>query len=239
MKVKQREVPLKKYKITIQEHQEYGGLGLVVDTERGYFDPAIDGLIVAHDILEHPIRPHSCGYTDELMALGGYLAGRVEMRYKTNGYKYASIDDIGYDIFYLLKAALIEDGDNNPITKIDKCRSYIKCEWTMNKLRELVKKGILDAINEWMDEDVDDIDSMNGGYDSRVDDYDIDSIVGWICKGHNLFNKRFNNINTYDLFDNIRKVSDNFLSNQIEGMSGTLFVEFSTGNVYIEEDYLD
>ncbi len=232
---------MKKYKITIQDHHILGGLGLVVDTERGYFDPAFDGLSVAHDILEHPIRPHSCGYTDELMALGGYLAGRVEMRYKTtNGYKYVSIDDIELlDIRSLLNAALTEYGDNNPIAKIDKCRSYIKCEWTMNKLRELVKKGILDAINEWMDEDVDDIDSMNGGYDSRVDDYDIDSIVGWICKGHNLFIKRFNNINTYDLFDNIRKVSDNFLSNQIEGMSGTLFVEFSTGKVYIKEDYLD
>jgi len=236
MKDKQREVPLKKYKITIQEHQEYGGLGLVVDTERGYFDPAFDGLIVAHDILEHPIRPHSYGYTDELMALGGYLAGRVEMRYKTTGYKYASIDDIEFDIRSLLKAALTEDGDNNAIAKIDKCRSYIKCEWTMNKLRELVKKGILDAINEWMDEY--EIDRISEEYnDSRFVDYDFDSIVGWICKGHNLFNKRFNNINTYDLFDNIIKVSDNFLSNQIEGMSGTLFVEFSTGNVYIEEDY--
>jgi hypothetical protein len=107
----------------------------------------------------------------------------------------------------------------------------------MNKLRELVKKGILDAINEWMDGY--DIDAMNEENDSRIGDYDIDSIVGWICKGHNLFNKRFNNINIYDLFDNIRKVSNNFLSNQIEGMTGTLFVEFSTGNVYIEEDYWD
>jgi hypothetical protein len=229
---------LKKYKISIQEHQENGCLGLVVDTERGYFDPAIDGLLVAHDILEHPIIPHSCGYTDELMAIGGYLAGRVEMlRYKIKGYKYASIDDIEFDICSLLVASLNEDGNNNPITKIDKCRSHIKCEKTMNKLRELVKKGILDAINEWMDGY--DIDAMNEENDSRIGDYDIDSIVGWICKGHNLFNKRFNNINIYDLFDNIRKVSNNFLSNQIEGMTGTLFVEFSTGNVYIEEDYWD
>lgn len=97
----------------------------------------------------------------------------------------------------------------------------------MNKLKEMVKKGILNAINEWMDDDIDDY---------RVSDYDIDSIVGWICKGYNLFNKRFKNINIYDLFNNIKKASDKFLSNQVEGMTGTLYVEFSTGIVYIKDD---
>ena len=225
MGVKQREVPLKKYKITIEEHQEYGSLGLVVDTGRGYFEPAIDVLVVAHDILEHTIKPHSCGYTDELMALGGYLAGRVEMQYHSRRYRYASIDDIETDIQLLVDGALNEDGiEDNPLTRIDKCKSYIECSWTMNKLKELVKKGILNAINYWTD-------------DSRVNDYDIDSIVGWICKGYHLFNKRFINIRIYDLFDNITKVSDNFLSNQVEGLTGTLYVEFSTGIVYIKDEY--
>lgn len=219
---------MKKYSITIQEHQEYDLLGLVVDTGRDYFEPAVDGLVVAHDILEHPTKPHSCGYTDELMALGGFLAGRVERGYKTRGYKPASIRDIESDIYYLLLSAPNEDGVNNTITKIDKCRSYIKCSRTMEELKGAVKKGILDALDEWSD----------GEYeDHLLKAYDIDSIVGWICKGYNLFKKRFNNINTYNLFDDIRKVSDNFLSNQIEGMTGTLCVQFSTGDVYIEEEY--
>ncbi len=219
---------MKKYSITIQEHQEYGLLGLVVDTGREYFEPAMDGLVVAHDILEHPIKPHSCGYTDELMALGGFLAGRVERGYKTRGYNPASIRDIEYDIHSLLLPAPNEDGVNNTITKIDKCRSYIKCSQTMEELKGAVKKGIIVALVEWSDWEYE---------DHLLKAYDIDSIVGWICKGYNLFNKRFNNINTYDLFDNIRKVSDNFLSNQIEGMTGTLCVQFSTGDVYIEGEY--
>jgi hypothetical protein len=234
-----REVPLKKYSITIQEHQEYGLLGLVVDTGRDYFEPAIDGLVLAHDILEHPIKPHSCGYTDELMAIGGFLAGRVEMEYKTRGYNPASIRDIESDIHSLLLSALNEDGVNNTITEIDKCHSYIKCPQTMEELKGAVKKGILDVLDEWLDGEYEDhlLKVYNLNSIEEFHDLMTDSYVGWICKGYNLFKKRFNNINTYNLFDDIRKVSDNFLSNQIEGMTGTLCVQFSTGDVYIEEEY--
>jgi hypothetical protein len=224
--------PMKKYSITIQEHQEYGGLGIVVDTSRGYFEPGIDGLVVAHDILEHTVKPHSCGYTDELMAIGGYVAGRVENCYNSRGYRGARLDDVSGDIQSLFTAALNEDGEDNAFSEIEKCNSYLQDEYTMNELKKEVKEGIMQALDEWSD----------GEYgEEDAEKYDIDSIVGWICKGYQLFKKRFVNVRDYNyLFDSIKNASNAFLSNGYEGQSATLYVNFTTGDVYIEsEDGLD
>jgi hypothetical protein len=217
---------MKKYSLVIKEHEEYGGLGIVVDTGRDYFEPAMDGLVVAHDILEHTVTPHQCGYTDELMAIGGYIAGRVEVGYNSRGYRSASIDDVSTDIQSLLTAALNEGGDNNDFTKIDKCNSYLQDQWIMDKLRGNVKEGIIEALDEWSD----------GEYgEEELVDYDIDSIVGWICKGYQMFKKRFSNVYSYNhLFTCIRTAADNFLSDGIEGQTATLCVDFSSCNVFIK-----
>jgi hypothetical protein len=223
---------MKKYSLVIKEHEEYGGLGIVVDTGRNYFEPGLDGLVVAHDILEHTVKPHSCGYTDELMAIGGYIAGRVQVGYNSRGYRSASIDDVSSDIQSLLTASL--NGDDYDFTKIDKCNSYLQDQWIMDKLRKNVREGIIEALDEWSD----------GEYgEEELADYDIDSIVGWICKGYQAFNRRFSySLRTYgykSLFDSIRKESDRFLSDAIEGQTATLHVDFSSGRVFIEEDYSD
>ena len=216
---------MKKYSITIQEHEEYGGLGIVVDTGRNYFEPGMDGLVVAHDILEHTVKPHYCGYIDELMAIGGYIAGRVEVGYSARGYQSASINNVSSDIQSLVNATL-NDYNDIIFTQIEKCNSYLQDQWIMDKLRKNVKEGIIEALDEWSD----------GEYgEKELADYDIDSIVGWICKGYQLFKKRFSNMYSYDhLFTSIRKVADNFLSNAIEGQTATLHVDFSSCNVYIK-----
>ena len=218
---------MKKYSITIQEHQEYGELGIVVDTGRGYFEPGIDGLVVAHDILEHTVKPHSCGYTDELMAIGGYIAGRVENCYSSGRYRTARLDVVSSDIQSLFTAALDEDGEDNPFNNIEKCNSYLQDEYTMNELKKEVKEGIMQAYDEWTD----------GEFEGQqIDQYDINSIVGWICAGYQLFKKRFINVGDYNyLFDSIKKESDAFLSNGFEGQSATLYVDFTSGDVYIKE----
>jgi hypothetical protein len=220
---------MKKYSLVIKEHEEYGGLGIVVDTGRDYFEPGIDGLVVAHDILEHTVKPHKCGYTDELMAIGGYIAGRVQVGYNSRDYRSASIDNVSSDIQSLLIASLY--GDDYDFIKIDKCKSYLQDQWIMDKLRKNVKEGIIEALDEWSD----------GEYgEKELADYDIDSIVGWICKGYQMFKKRFSNMYSYDhLFTSIRKAADNFLSNGIEGQTATLHVDFSSCNVYIrgEDDW--
>jgi hypothetical protein len=223
--------PMKKYSITIQEHQEFGELGVVVDTGRGYFEPAVDGLVVAHDILEHTTKPHSCGYTDELMAIGGYIAGRVENCYTSRRYGFAHVarvGDVTNDIQLLFMAALHEDGNSNSFSSIEKCNSHIKSDYIMNELKKGVKEGILRALDEWSD----------GEYgEEDADSYDINSIIGWICKGYQLFKKRFINVGDYNyLFDSIRKESDAFLSNGFEGQSATLYVDFTSCNVYIKSE---
>lgn len=217
---------MKKYSITIQKHQEFGELGVVVDTGRGYFEPGIDGLVVAHDILEHTVKPHSCGYTDELMAIGGYIAGRVENCYNSSRYSVARVGDVTNDIQSLFRAALYED--DYIFNNIEKCNSHIKSDYIMNELKKGVKEGILQALDEWSD----------GEYgEEDADSYDINSIVGWICVGYQKFKKRFVNIGDYNyLFDSIRKASDAFLSNGFEGQSATLYVDFTSCNVYIESE---
>lgn len=220
--------PMKKYYITIQEHQEYGELGIVVDTGRGYFEPGIDGLVVAHDILEHTVKPHSCGYTDELMAIGGYIAGRVENCYNSRGYRGARLDDVSGDIQSLLSAALSENGEDNAFSEIEKCNSYLQDEYIMNELKKEVKEGILRAYDEWTDNEFE---------GQQIDQYDINSIVGWICFGYQQFKKRFVNVGNYNyLFDSIKKVSDAFLNNGYEGQSATLYVNFTSGDAYIESE---
>lgn len=219
---------MKKYFITIQEHREFGELGLVVDTGRSYFEPGIDGLVVAHDILEHTVVPHSCGYTDELMAIGGYIAGRVENCYNSSGYREARLDDVSGDIRSLFMAALNQDGEDNAFNNIEKCNSYLQDEYIMNELKKEVKEGIMEAYDEWTD----------GEFEGQqIDQYDIDSIVGWICKGCQLFKKRFVNVGNYShLFDSIKKECDAFLSNGFEGQSATLYVDFTYGDAYIKEE---
>jgi hypothetical protein len=223
---------VKKYSLTIKEHEEYGGLGIVVDTGRNYFEPGMDGLVVAHDILEHTVTPHSCGYTDELMAVGGYIAGRVACAYSSLGYRPASIDNVSGDISSLLLAALNEDGDDNALARIDKCNSFLQDEFIMKDLKKEVKKGIIEALDEWSD----------GEYgEERLADYDINSIIGWICKGYQLFNKRFSyGLRTYVyriLFDSIKMKSDRFLRDGYEGQTATLFVNFSSGLVFIKDNH--
>jgi hypothetical protein len=221
---------MKKYSLVIKEHEEYGGLGIVVDTGRDYFEPGLDGLVVAHDILEHTIKPHSCGYTDELMAIGGYIAGRVEVGYNARGYRSASIDDVSSDIQSLVNAAL-NDYNDIIFTQIEKCNSYLQDQWIMDKLRKNVKEGIIKGLDEW----------SGGEYgEKELADYDIDSIVGWICKGYQMFKKRFSNMYSYDhLFTSIRKAADKFIADGIEGQTATLHVDFSSCNVYIrgEDDW--
>jgi len=220
---------VKKYSLVIKKHEEYGGLGIVVDNGRDYFEPGMDGLVVAHDILEHTVTPHSCGYTDELMAVGGYIAGRVACAYSRRGFRTSSINDVNYDIQSLLTAALNEDGDDNSLARIDKCDSFLQDEFIMNDLKKEVKEGIINALDEWSD----------GEYEAwRIDQYDINSIIGWICKGYQLFNKRFSyGLRTYgyrSLFDSIIIESDRFLRDGYEGQTATLFVNFSSGLVFIE-----
>lgn len=160
------------------------------------------------------------------MAIGGYIAGRVENCYNSRGYRGARLDNVSGDIRSMFTAALSED--DYIFNNIEKCNSRIKSDYIMNELKKEVKEGIIQALDEWSD----------GEYgEEDVDSYDINSIVGWICKGYQKFKKRFVNVGNYNyLFDSIKKVSDGFLSNGFEGQSATLYINFTSGDAYIESE---
>jgi hypothetical protein len=222
------------YHIEIREHEDYGSNGIWFNSGRDYFQPAIDGRQFAHDILEHPVNPNVNGYLDELMALGAILAGRVHSGWH-NKYRQINEKDLESDICLLATSSLNCD---DPLT-IKSCKSYLQDADMMNRIRQFVVKGLEDAIDEEPD----------NSYSSRIkiehpDTYidilfDVDSIVGWICKGYQLFKKRFSNHDTYTistyLFNKIAEKTDNWLKGAELGETAKLYVNFTTFDVRLEE----
>jgi hypothetical protein len=210
-----------KFILRIEEHEEYGGLGIVFNTGRDYFQPALDGDILAHDILEHPVTPHSNGYIDELMAFGGIIAGRITTGWMTRYGRRATTNWIVDDVRSLADAAL--NAEDNVCPEI--CTSYLQDSDLMDVIKTNVHKGLLDAVNEYEDEDYTRIPAEY--------DYDLESIVGWICRGYQLYRKRFGN-NVYDvsnhLFDKISLVCNDWLKVAEEGDFAELIINFSSLN---------
>jgi hypothetical protein len=216
------------FHLTIKEHEEYGGNGIYFNMGREYFQPAMGGLQVAHDILEHPINPHDDGYIDEFMALGGVIAGRVENQWTSQYGRILRIEDLSSDISSLAFSALMNGGSFCPETN----RTHLRDQILMNKIRKFVFKGLIEAVNEYEDKEYEEIPTEY--------DFDIDSIVGWICRGYQLFNKRFSD--TYEtsiyLFNKIAKVCDDWYKKSEEGDTAKLYVNFSRFTVeLIENDW--
>jgi hypothetical protein len=229
--------PMPCYHLEIRENEEYGGNGIWFNSGRDYFQPATTGIQLAHDILEHPTTPDANGYMDELMALGAILAGRVDSGWR-NKYRQLNVEDLRSDICSLAISSLQCD---EPLT-IESCKSYLQDSSTMQEIRSFVVKGLEEAIDEEPD----------NSYNSRVkiaypDIYidllfDVNSIVGWICKGYQLFRERFYNHDIYNistyLFNKITAASDNFLKHAELGETAKLYVNFTTMEVRLEEEYL-
>jgi hypothetical protein len=210
-----------KFNLRIEKNEEYGGFGIVFNTSRDYFEPALDGDVLAHDILEHPVTPHSNGYIDELMAIGGYLAGRVESGWMSKYGRRSNLDDLHSDIVSLATAALHADDDICP----EVCNSYLQDGELMESIRSNIYKGLLEAVNDFEDGE--------HTYLPAKYNYDLESIEGWICKGYQLYKKRFSS-NLYDtstyLFDKIAEVCDKFLKQGEEGQTAELIINFSSLN---------
>ena len=217
---------MKKYSVTLREHEEYGEIGIVVDTNRDYFEPSISGLLAAHDILEHTVQPHVDGIIDELMALGSVIAGRIEYGYNTK-HQTLSLVDIESEV-QLLATSCMYVGDNFCVKE---CNNKLKDKVLMNNLKKCVRNGLIETISEYNKyNDVEIQEYLN-------ENYNLDHIVGWICKGYQIFKKRFNNIPDYNyihIFDRIAEVCDNFIQNGFEGQNATLFVNYKEARVWLE-----
>lgn len=216
---------MKKFHLQIQEHQETGDHGIsILRSGRDYFDPAFGGFQLAHDILEHPATPHPNGYIDELMALGGVIAGRIENGWMGDRGQTPTIrGDIHADIYSLAMAAYSANDDLCPKTSTRTVRDGE----LLAKIRQAVEEGLEDAREE-----------LEPGELSP--DADTDSIVGWICEGYHRYKKRFGS-NTYDistfLFDRIARVCGDWEKGAELGYTATLRVDFTRLDVRLEPEY--
>lgn len=220
---------MKSYSIAIREHEEYGENGIVIlSNHRDYFEPAITGMTLAHDILEHTVTPHVHGYTDELMALGGVIAGRIEGGWSS---KYAPfyIDNLETDIYMLVQSCLMNGDVFTP--KIN--NSKLLNDELMQSIREFVEKGVKIGVHDHFEGEVS---------DKFIDDnFDIDSIIGWICKGYQKHKKRFAKMKSHDyvhLFDKISEVCDKFIDDEdSQYYDHKLCIDYTNCRVWIETEY--
>jgi hypothetical protein len=218
-----------RFDLKIKEDTEYGTLGIIFNSGRKYFRPST-GLTLAHDILEHTITPHPFGCIDELLAIGSVLAGRIEHGWCHGGYKRIDTEWLSGDIYSLAQGAMLNEESLTPKA----CKSYLQDSGLMHEIKAFVRKGLIQHLME----EEDDVIKHKTSPELY---YDIDSIVGWICKGYQLFRKRFPknryDISTY-LFDKIKDVGDNWLKYAEEGQRAKLYVNFTTFDVRLEEEFM-
>lgn len=225
---------MKTYDLVIAEHEEFGGLGVAIQGElngRDYFEPATNGVQFAHDLIEHAVTPHNCGYVDELIALGGIIAGRVENGGLDLRNQYMQVGDLEHDMYGLVSY----DRDKN-LLNVPPCKSYLQDEDLMSEIEQFIRKGILSALK-----DNGDFDDNSAELAQEIANYDIQSLVGWVVKGYQVWKKRFNNVDQYavsvTIFGEIAALVDNFMSESWEGQTAKLSVEFTTGRVYLESEF--
>jgi len=230
---------MKTYKLQIREHFETGSPGIVFVgglNGRDYFEPGLSGEQIAHDILEHPASPHSSGIIDELLALGGFLAGRIQHGYMNRGGRELSIDDLQSDIASLARHCLIS---SEPFCA-KPCRGFLRDSGMMGSIRKSVMGGLQEAWDEYTD----DSNVVVRGEKKIEDLFDVDSTVGWICKGVQMFRKRFSSVSIFDvsdyLFPTIAKECDKWLQGDVQvGDEAKLIVDISAMRAELidERDY--
>jgi hypothetical protein len=204
-----------KYLLEVRENPEYGGNGLIIKNMQGrdHFEP-LNGQVIAHDIIEHPVNAHPNCYVDEFMALGAIVGGRIENGY-LQGTRYLSFYDITAEIIQLAVSSFYS-GYNLVLPCNFRLRSD-DLEIT-DQIRSAVRKGLSSVSNE-----------IGERYDFT--DQTVSYITGWICKGYSLFKKRFQGLQIYDicnhLFDTIKEECDIFLKSAEIGDQAILTVTFS------------
>jgi hypothetical protein len=212
------------YLLEVRENPEYGENGLIIKTMKGrdHFEP-LNGLVIAHDIIEHSRDAHPNCYVDEFMALGAIVGGRIENGY-LQGTRYLSFYDITAEITQLAVSHFY----SGYMDLVLPCNFRLRDLEITDQIRSAVRKGLSSVSNEI-------------GESYTFTDNTVDYITGWICKGYSLFKKRFQGLQiSYicnHLFDTIKEECDLFLKCAEIGDQAYLHVKFS--RYYCELERID
>jgi len=213
-----------KYNLVIREHEDYGENGIVIlDGKRDYFDPALRGSQIAHDLLEHPVRAHNCGYTDELMAIGGVLWMRLDTGYSTNPYRNVSELDVASDI-----VSLANYYEGSKFVETNSGAKHLCHEnWAMETIESA-------------------LDKVRGDYyaeHSQSICWSRSNVRSWIVEGYQRAAKRYRDLDSYNmshgLFKEISKITDKWLKHGELEDRAVLHVTLSKYKATLTETYED
>jgi hypothetical protein len=193
-----------KYQLEIQYHDDSGDLGIVItNVRRPYFEPALNGITLAHDIIEHPFTPHQDGIADELQALAGLYWVRYLTRWRNDRLYSEPLDRVSF-VFEIPR--LIEPFLYHSAPAIPECElRYVRDSDFSRFMDNVIAEGIELAKREY-----DDAKEM---IDNMSNDIEI-HFKRWMCVGYQKIRSRFsNNYFALEVFDQIRQVSDAWLNN--------------------------
>ena len=220
---------MKKYTLTAREDRETGDLGYMVDGTPfiNYPMVATEGVLVAHDILEHVNGVKSIGsLDDELMALAGvwYIRGQWgELRKDGVGSRYTPEDNLASDV---LNMALIYNNGVDFRTPVPKTKSHSMDE----TFKAIICKAKQDVSGELDSED------RNQG---RLNVY-FDACLHYMRAGYNKIARKWDNalwMNT--IFWRIAEALNPWMSPEYEGQKIELSFSLTTGLVSVDEFYGD
>lgn len=216
-----------KYQLEIQEHEDSGDFGIVITNVRHpYFEPAVSGLTLAHDIVEHPFTPHQDGIADELQALAGLYWVRYLTRWQNDRLHF---EPLGKESFVFEIPRLIEPFLYHSAPAIPECElRYVRDSDFSRFMDNVIAEGI-----ELTKREHDDAEEM---IDNMSDDIKI-HFKRWMCVGYQKIRSRFpNNYFALEVFNQIKDVSDRWLHNcEFAGQKAELEVIISREFAWLTE----
>lgn len=213
-----------RYMLEIECNEEYGGDGSIIKypNPRPYHFPLVTGNGIAHDILQHPFKPHPDPFVDELMALGA-LAIHLP-----------HVDLRAQEVIPMELTRLLEE---RPLSLSPTSSYSIPPARGATKETELfrsIQESVDFAIGFYRED-------SDREFDEEPFVPDRELILAWMHKGSQLFKRRFYP-NIYDtcsyLHDMIARVVDDWLRHEPPvGSTADLFITFSRFSVRLEETF--
>ena len=208
---------MKRYRFTVREHPDYGGLGFA--RSRYPAGEPLGGMAVAHDILEH--CPNDPGTAEgEFLALGAALYIRGDSGYfQRKGNRNSTAQHLAADFPMIFRinsyfGPCLESGYDE----------------LAGRCQAIVAEGVKNMKDEEMPE-------------SAIPTLQRQShIAGWIARGYVNAQRRYRHVDggayylAYDLFMPIEEEADKLLALAEEGQVLTVSVDLISGSVSTDLD---